>query len=224
MLRERVAPALPPAPPAGLPSTLLERRPDIRAAEQTLVAANAQIGVARAAMFPTLSLTGSLGFQSAEFGALMGNAARAWTLAAGLIGPIFDAGRRGARVDQADARAQQAVAGYQRAIETGFREVSDALVDVQQTGESEAELMERLKAARNALDLSTLRYQSGYSPYLEVLDAQRTANDAELAFVRNRQSRLAFSVDLMKALGGGWSDSYKETKSVSDTYSSKGQP
>jgi len=79
-----------------------------------------------------------------------------------------------------------------------------ALVNVQQTGASEAELRERLQAARNALELSTLRYQSGYSPYLEVLDAQRTANDAELAFVRNRQARLAFSVDLMKALGGGW--------------------
>jgi len=96
------------------------------------------------------------------------------------------------------------VAGYQKAVETGFREVSDALVNVQQTGDSEAELKTRLDAARNALELSTLRYQSGYSPYLEVLDAQRTANDAELAFVRNRQSRLAFSVDLMKALGGGW--------------------
>jgi multidrug efflux system outer membrane protein len=82
--------------------------------------------------------------------------------------------------------------------------VADALVNVAQSGESEAELKERLDAARNALELSSLRYQSGYSPYLEVLDAQRTANDAELAFVRNRQARLAFSVDLMKALGGGW--------------------
>jgi multidrug efflux system outer membrane protein len=122
----------------------------------------------------------------------------------GLALPIFDAGRREARVDQARARREQAVAGYQRSIETGFREVSDALVNVQQTGASESELLARLEAARNALELSTLRYQSGYSPYLEVLDAQRTANDAELAFVRNRQARLAFSVDLMKALGGGW--------------------
>ena len=96
------------------------------------------------------------------------------------------------------------MATYQKAIETGFREVADALVNVGQSGESEAELKTRLDAARNALELSTLRYQSGYSPYLEVLDAQRTANDAELAFVRNRQARLAFSVDLMKALGGGW--------------------
>jgi multidrug efflux system outer membrane protein len=155
-------------------------------------------------MFPTLSLTGSFGFQSAELSSLLTGDARAWSVGAGLLGPIFDAGRRGARVEQAEARREQAVAGYQRAIETGFREVADALVNVQQTGESEMELKARLDAARNALELSTLRYQSGYSPYLEVLDAQRTANDAELAFVRNRQARLAFSVELIKALGGGW--------------------
>ena len=195
---------LPPVPPAGLPSSLLERRPDIRAAEESLVSANAQIGVARAAMFPTLSLTGSLGFQSAEFGELMSSGARIWTLGAGLVGPIFDAGRRSARVDQTEARREQAVAGYQRAIETGFREVSDALVNVQESAQAEDELRGRLDAAKKALELSRLRYESGYSPYLEVLDAQRTANDAAIAFVRNRQARLAFSVDLIKALGGGW--------------------
>ena len=193
-----------PLPPTGLPSALLERRPDIRQAEEVLVAANAQIGIARAALFPTLSLTAAAGAQSGELDTLLTTGARIWTLGFGLALPIFDAGRREARVDQARARREQAVAGYQRAIESGFREVADALVNAQQTGASEAELLERLQAARNALELSTLRYQSGYSPYLEVLDAQRTANDAELAFVRNRQARLAFSVDLMKALGGGW--------------------
>ena len=194
-----------PLPPAGLPSTLLDRRPDIRQAEESLVAANAQIGVARAALFPTVSLTAAAGVQSAQFADLVGGPGAAiWNIGVALSAPIFDAGRRSARVDQASARREQAVAGYQRAIETGFREVADALANVQQTGESEAELKDRLDAARNALELSTLRYQAGYSPYLEVLDAQRTANDAELAFVRNRQSRLAFSVDLIKALGGGW--------------------
>ena len=197
---------LPPVPPAGLPSTLLERRPDIRAAEQTLAAANAQIGVARAAMFPTLSLTASAGLQSAELGDLLANGARVWTLGVGLLGPIFDAGRRSARVEQTEARREQALAGYQRAIETGFREVSDALVNVQESAQAEDELRGRLEAARKALELSRLRYESGYSPYLEVLDAQRTANDAAIAFVRNRQARLAFSVDLMKALGGGWKE------------------
>ena len=194
-----------PLPPAGLPSALLDRRPDIRQAEEGLVAANAQIGIARAAMFPTIALTASAGVQSAQFADLVaGPGASIWSLGVALAGPIIDEGRREARVDQARARREQALAGYQKAVETGFREVSDALTNVQQSGESEAELKARLDAARNALELSTLRYQSGYSPYLEVLDAQRTANDAELAFVRNRQSRLAFSVDLMKALGGGW--------------------
>jgi len=193
-----------PLPPSGLPSALLERRPDIRQAEEALVAANAQIGIARAAMFPTISLTAQGGAQSAGLADLFTAPARIWTLGFGLALPLFDAGRREARVEQATARREQAVAGYQRAVETGFREVADALVNVQESGVAEAELEARLQAARVALELSTLRYQKGYSPYLEVLDAQRTANDAELAYVRNRQARLAFSVDLMKALGGGW--------------------
>jgi multidrug efflux system outer membrane protein len=195
---------LAPVPPPGLPSALLERRPDIRQAEESLVATNAQIGIARAAMFPTITLTALAGGQSAELGDLLTSGAKIWTAGFGLALPLFDAGRRAARVDQAYARREQAVAGYQRAVETGFREVADALVNVQQSGESEAELKARLDSARAALELSTLRYEKGYSPYLEVLDAQRNANDAELAFVRNRQARLAFSVDLMKALGGGW--------------------
>jgi multidrug efflux system outer membrane protein len=195
---------LPPTPPPGLPSTLLERRPDIRAAEQSMVAANAQIGVARAALFPTLSLTAALGAQSGELSQLLSSGAGIWSLGFGLALPIFDAGRREARVEQAEARREQALANYQRSIESGFREVADALVSVEQTAGSEDELRLRLEAARKALELSTARYESGYSPYLEVLDAQRTANDAELAFVRNRQARLAFSVDLMRALGGGW--------------------
>ena len=195
---------LPPTPPAGLPSDLLERRPDIRSAEQVLVAANAQVGVARAALFPSISLTASLGAQSAELSTLLSSGAGIWSLGFALAQPIFDGGRREARVDQAQARREQALAGYQRSIETAFREVSDALVNVAQTAGTEEELKARLQAARNALELSTLRYESGYSPYIEVLDAQRTANLAELVFVRNRQSRLAFSVDLMKSLGGGW--------------------
>jgi multidrug efflux system outer membrane protein len=197
---------VPPATPPGLPSTLLERRPDIRSAEQTLVAANAQIGVARAAQFPAFSLTAALGSQSAEFADLLKSGAGIWSLGLGVAAPLFDAGRREARVEQAAARREQAAAGYQKSVETAFREVADALVNFERAGGSEAELQVRLQAARSALELSGERYRSGYSPYLEVLDAQRTANDAELAFVRNRQARLAFSVDLMKALGGGWND------------------
>jgi multidrug efflux system outer membrane protein len=195
---------VPPTPPAGLPSTLLERRPDIRSSEEALHASNAQIGVARSALFPSISLTATLGAQSAELGDILSRSGAVWSLGAGLAGPIFDAGRRQARVEQTQARRDQALAGYQRSVETAFREVSDALVNVSESAATEDELWVRLQAARNALDLSNVRYESGYSPYLEVLDAQRTANDAELAFVRNRQARLAFTVDLMKALGGGW--------------------
>ena len=195
---------IPPSPPAGLPSSLLERRPDIRSAEQVMIGANAQIGVARAALFPAISLTAALGAQSAELGQLVSRSGGIWSLGIGLAAPIFDAGRREARVEQAEARREQALAGYQRSIESAFREVSDALVNVGESAATEEELKQRLEAARNALELSNIRYESGYSPYLEVLDAQRTANDAELAFVRNRQARLAFTVDLMKALGGGW--------------------
>jgi len=196
---------MPPTPPAGLPSELIDRRPDIRSAEQALVAANAQIGVARAALFPSISLTAGLGVQSGQFSNLLAGGSRMWSAGFGVDLPIFDGGRRSARVDQASARERQALAAYQKSIETGFREVSEGLVNVSQSGATEADLADRLDAARKSLELSNLRYQSGYSPFLEVLDAQRTANDAELAFVRNRQARLSFSVDLMKAIGGGWS-------------------
>ena len=196
---------LPPLPPAGLPSALLARRPDIRSSEAVLVAANAQIGVARAALFPTVSLTASLGAQSAELSELLASGAGVWSLGVNALGPLFDGGRREARVEQTEARRAQALAGYQRTVETAFREVADALASVAASRSAEDDLAARLRAARAALELSNERYRAGYSPYLEVLDAQRTANEAELAFVRNRQARLAFSVDLMKALGGGWS-------------------
>ena len=195
---------LPPAPPPGLPSALLARRPDIRSAEASMIAANAQIGVARAALFPTISLTASLGAQSAELSQLLSSGAGIWSIGLAAAAPLFDAGRREARVEQAEARRAQALAGYQRSIETAFREVADALVSVEQSAGAEAALAARLEAARSALELSNERYRAGYSPFLEVLDAQRTANDAELAFVRNRQARLGFSVDLMRSLGGGW--------------------
>jgi len=158
--------------------------------------------VARAARFPTLSLTGFLGGQSAAVEDIVSSGV--WSVGLGVAVPLFDAGRRAALEEQQAARYRQSLAAWQRSVEGAFREVSDALVNLQETSASEADLLERVQAARNALELSQVRYQSGYSPYLEVLDAQRTANDAELAYVRNRQARLGFSVDLMKALGGGW--------------------
>jgi len=195
----------PPLPPAGLPSSLLERRPDIRQAEQTLISANAQIGVARAAMLPTISLTGSYGRQSQALSTLRTDGATIWSAGFGLTLPIFDAGRYAARSDAAQARQRQALAAYQKAVESAFREVADALTSVQQTAAAEEDYQSRADAARRTLRLARLRYDAGYSAYLEVLDAQRTANDAESALLRNRQLLLSATVDFMKALGGGWS-------------------
>ena len=136
---------------------------------------------------------------------LLNSGSNIWSLGFGLALPIFDWGRLAARADAAEARARQSLAGYQKTVETAFREVADALTNLEQTTASEEDLQARATAARNALRLARARYEAGYSAYLEVLDAQRTANDAELAVVRNRQTRLSASVDLMKALGGGWS-------------------
>jgi multidrug efflux system outer membrane protein len=197
-------PAAPALPGAGLPSKLLERRPDVRQAEQLLVAANAQIGVARAAYFPTLSLAASDGGQSAALASTLNSPAAIWSVGVNALVPLLDWGRTAARVDSASARRDQAVATYRKAAETAFREVADALTEVSQYRAVQQELEDRARYARNSLDLVNARYRSGYSAYLEVLDAQRTANDADLAIARNRLALLAASVNLMKALGGGW--------------------
>ena len=203
---------LPPLPPAGLPSDLLEARPDIRAAEQQLIAANARIGIAKAALFPTISLTGSVGSESGALANLFKTGAETWGLGVGLDFPIFAAGKYSARVDQATAQQKQAVASYRQAILNGFREVRDALTTSTQRAAGEIALDTQRQAALESLRLANERYDSGYSPYLEVLDAQRSANDATLAYIRNRQARLAAAVDLFKALGGGWKPAADGTK------------
>ena len=197
---------LPPVPPAGLPSTLLEARPDIRQAEQDMIAANAKIGVAKAALFPTISLTASFGAESGELGDILKSAARFWSGGVGLNLPIFDAGRLSSRVDQASAQQKQALASYEASIQTAFREVNDALVKVRQGREKEAALQIAQEAAGKSLQIAENRYKAGYSAYLDVLDAQRTYNEAALAYIQSRQARLAATVELFKALGGGWAD------------------
>ena len=194
----------PPLPPAGLPSTLLDRRPDLRQAEASLVAANAQIGVARAAQLPTISLTASLGLQSDNLAHILSPGADVWSIGVGLLGPVIDWGRYAARTQEAEARARQSEILYEQALRTAFRDVSDALSNVGLAAQTEQDLAARVDYASNSLRLATQRYEAGYSAYLEVLDAQRTLNDAQLALVRNRQSLLTFTVDLMNALGGGW--------------------
>jgi outer membrane protein, multidrug efflux system len=200
---------LPPVPPAGLPSSLLEARPDIRQAEETLVSANARIGVAKAALFPTVTLTGSMGSASAALANLFTAGAGTWVLGLGAAMPIFDAGRNSARIDQASARQKQALVSYQKTVQTAFKEVNDALVNLRENGEGDRAQEKRVQAAEKTLELSQYRYQAGYSAFLEVLDAQRSANDAQLAYVATRQARLNSAVDLFKALGGGWKDDFK---------------
>jgi len=196
----------PPVPPPGLPSTLLERRPDIRVAEENLVAANAQIGVAKAALLPRISLIGDFGGESKDLSSLVNSSGKIWSIGFGLSLPIFTAGRLSAEVDATTARQKQAVATYQKSIQTAFREVADALVNIGQFTAVSDDLKTSVDAARNALRLSTSRYEAGYSAYLDVLEAQRSLNLTQLALIRNRQAQLSASVDLMTALGGGWQD------------------
>jgi multidrug efflux system outer membrane protein len=161
-----------PAPPPGLPAELLVRRPDVHAAEAQLIAATHLIGVARAQQFPTLTLTGSPGAENSDLGALFTPSGRIWSWGASLLGPVIDGGRYRARTEQAEAQARQAEAAYQRAVEAAYREVADGLSNLRLAGESEADLQQRVDAARHAVRLAQSRYDRGYSAYLEVLDAQ----------------------------------------------------
>jgi multidrug efflux system outer membrane protein len=206
---------VPPAPPAGLPAELLERRPDVRRAEGLLVSANAQIGVARAAMFPSLTLTGAGGLESSALSTLLKGPAHFWSLGFGLTAPIFDGGRNAARTDQAGARQREAVGAYQGAVANAFKEVADALANGRAAMDSQADVLARAASADRAQALAKARFDAGYAGYLELLDAQRTATAARLDVVRNRQAQLNASVDLMKALGGGWQGPASPTTSNS---------
>lgn len=195
---------IPPTPPAGLPSSLLEARPDVAQAEAQMVAANANIGVAKAALYPTISLTALFGVESMELADVLKSASRIWTGGLSLYLPIFDSGKRNARVDQASAKQKQALASYEGAVQNAFREVNDALVDLRQQTARETALNASQQSAKKALEIAENRYQSGYSAYLDVLDAQRVYNETSIAFIQSRQARLLASVALFKALGGGW--------------------
>src|SRR5205814_2185233 len=150
-----------------------------------------------------------------ELSTLFSPGATVWSIAANAIGPVLDWGRYKARTQQAEARARQAEADYVKTAQTAFREVSDALSNVALAADTDQDLRDRVEHARNIFRLATLRYDSGYSAYLEVLDAQRTLNDAQLALVRNRQAYLAYTVDLMNALGGGWTPGGSENRADS---------
>jgi len=193
-----------PEVPAGLPSELLARRPDVVAAEQRLVAANARIGVARAAYFPTLSLTAYDGSESRELSDLLSSGTSIWQLGVNLVGPIFNAGRTRRQVEAAAARDRQALAAYLKSVQSAFADVEYALVGRRTGADERAALARQVGALERARRLATLRYDAGDASYLEVLDAERNLYRAELDLVEARRSEAASTVSLIKALGGGW--------------------
>ena len=193
-----------PEVPAGLPSDLLERRPDIRLAEAALVAANARIGVARAEYFPRISLTGLLGFESSDLSDLFKSPSRIWSYGAGLAQPVFNAGRLRNNVDFAEASHREALISYERAVYQSFRDVEDALVAHRKAREALVEQSAAVRASREALSVAESRYTSGLTSYLDVLDAQRTLLAAEVEESRTLLTQLVALVQLYRALGGGW--------------------
>jgi len=194
----------PPDVPAGLPSALLERRPDIQEAEAQLVAANAEIGVARAAYFPQISLNGAGGFQSSALTSLFTGPAGAWSFGASLTQPIFTGGRLRSQVRLAEARQQTAVLSYQQSIQGAFRNVSDGLVAYRKTREFRTQQELLFRSAEDAARLSHMRYNGGVTGYLEVLTNETNAFSTELGLVQARLNELLALVQLYQVLGGGW--------------------
>ncbi len=190
--------------PAGLPASLIDRRPDVRQAEQQLHAAMARIGVAQGALLPTITLTGEYGTQSQDFSNLFKGSTEIYQLFGGVSIPIFTGGRVGKQVDVARARAAQARYSYEQTVLLALEEVNDALVGVRATRDVTAAQERQADALRSAFRLADRRYQNGISSYLEVLDAQRNLFTAELALAQARRLQLAAAVELYKALGGGW--------------------
>ena len=193
-----------PVVPAGLPSDLLARRPDIRQAESDLVAANARIDEARAQYFPAITLTARLGSESSELGDLFSGPGLVWSVAGSLFQPIFNAGRIGSQVDAATSQREQAEYAYVRSVQAAFRDVHDALVAHRSARDSYVAQEERRAQYAEALRLAELRNKAGYTSFIEVLDNQRNLLDAERARLLALRARQSALVDLYKALGGGW--------------------
>jgi multidrug efflux system outer membrane protein len=195
---------LPPPIPVGLPASLLERRPDIAAAERALAAANARIGVAKAAFFPAISLTGAAGYASGEIDALFKADSRIWSIGPSLYLPIFQGGRNRANLDRSRAAYDESVAIFRQRVLVAFREVQDALTTARHLVEQSAAQDRALTAARRATALVQTRYDAGLVSYFEVIDAQRTSLAIERSSAQLTALRLNTSVALIKALGGGW--------------------
>jgi multidrug efflux system outer membrane protein len=190
--------------PTGLPSSLLARRPDIQTAEQLLIAANADIGQAKAAFFPQLAITGFYGYQSVALSDLFSNASRTWQFGPAITMPLFTGGRLRANLKITQAQYQEALATYQRTVQNAFREVSDSLIAYQRTREFTARQEQRTQANREATDLANIRYDGGVTSYLEVLYNEQQLFAAELTLAQARLNELLSVVSLYRALGGGW--------------------
>jgi len=193
-----------PAVPTGVPSELLERRPDILQAEQALIAANARIGVAKSLYFPTISLTGAFGTVSTDLSNLFTAASRTWNFGVPVSVPLFTAGRIGGEVKAAEAAQQLAVYSYQQSIQNAFREVEDALIDRTKSGQRLEALARQLKALRNYSRLARLRYDEGYTSFLEVLDADRSLFNVELSYTSGQNTLFRSLINIYKSMGGGW--------------------
>jgi len=204
--RERLAEteALPPEIPAGLPVSLIERRPDVVQAEQFLVAANADIGAARALFFPTISLTGFLGGVSGDLTKFLGGDGAVWSLNGGLLQPIFQAGRLRRNVEAAEARFTAAVATYRRAALNGYREVANSLVTIQKLAEIRAQRSIGVAALQDASELARSRYESGLASYIEILTADQDLFQQKLLLAQTRGAELRARAELYRSLGGGW--------------------
>jgi multidrug efflux system outer membrane protein len=192
--------------PAGLPSAILERRPDIRAAEQQLIAANANIGQAKAAYFPEVTLTGFFGYQSIALSDLFTSPARVWQFGPSVTFPLFNGGRLRANVKIARAQFEQALAAYRQAVQSAFREVSDALIAYQRTREFRVSQEARTRANRDAAELASVRYQGGVTSYLEVIYNEQELFAAELNLAQARLNEMLSVITLYRSLGGGWQE------------------
>ena len=203
-----------PAIPAGLPSDLLERRPDIRRTEQDLIAANALIGAAKAAYFPTISLTGLFGYASTSLSNLFDSQSKVWSYGAPITMPIFTAGAIAGQVQAAEAQQQQALFAYQKAIQEAFREVNDALISQNRTREQLKAQRRQVEALQQYAATARLRYDNGYTSYIEVLDAERSLFNVQLQYTQTQQIEFQSLINLYLAMGGGW---VSEAEKVANT-------
>ncbi len=203
-MAESTSTASPPTVPAGLPSSLLERRPDIASAERNLAARNAQIGAAKAAYFPVLNLTGQAGYLSSKADSLFTADSRIWSIGPGIALPLFTGGRTAAQVKQAEAIYHETLAGYRETVLTAFKEVEDSLAQITLRNEQACVQAEAVTSAGRAAELAKAQYEAGTITYLEVVDAERTLLQQERLRVQIEGQRFAAGVRLIKALGGGW--------------------